>query len=117
MEGYQQSNLILAQKWKDLSIWIFENVLRGMPKSERFSLGADIRRVVWEVQADCVQLALHFGQRRLLLNHVDVQSKVLLSMVELGIAVGAVPEKRIKTIADKISEIGRIVGGLLKVRQ
>lgn len=117
MDGTQQTALILEQKWKDLAVWIFENVLRGMPKSERFTLGADVRRIVWDVEAACIQIALHSGPRRQLLGQVDVQSKVLLSMVELGIAVGAVPERRMKTASERISEIGRIVGGLLKVRQ
>lgn len=71
--------LILQQKWEDLTEYLFSCVLRDMAKSERFTLGADIRSLVWEVQA--------------------------------------IPQKRHEPIAEKLSEIGRIVGGLKKTRQ
>jgi len=117
MDFVQQNSLILEQKWRDLAAWVYESVLRGMPKSEKFTLGADIRSAVWQVESAAVQIALRSGPRRQLLNLIDVQSKVMLSMIELGISLGSIPEKRRKVAADKISEIGRIVGGLLKVRQ
>jgi len=115
MEG-QQGGLILQQKWEDLADYVFSAVLRDMPKQERFTLGADIRACIWQVQAALVQIALHTGPRRQLLNLVDVQAKVLMSMIRLGIRIGAVPRKREEPAAEKLSEIGRIVGGLLKVR-
>lgn len=112
----QHGGLILQQKWEDLADYVFSAVLRDMPKQERFTLGADIRRIVWEVQSALVQIAMHSGPRRQLLNAVDVQSKVLMSMIRLGIRIGAVPQKREAVAAERISEIGRIVGGLLKAR-
>ena len=89
-----EGGLILQQKWEDLSVYLFSCVLRDMPKSERFTLGADIRAVVWEVEAALVQLSLRAGNRWTQLNTVDVQAKVLLAMLRLGVRVGAVPGKR-----------------------
>ena len=109
-----EGGLILQQKWEDLSVYLFSCVLRDMPKSERFTLGADIRAVVWEVEAALVQLSLRAGNRWTLLNTVDVKAKVLLAMVRLGIRVGAIPEKRYEPIAARLVEIGKIVGGLKK---
>ena len=83
-------SLILQQKWEDLSVYLFSCVLRDMPKSERFTLGADIRAVVWEVEAALVQLSLRAGNRWTLLNTVDVKAKILLAMIRLGIRVGAI---------------------------
>ena len=107
-------SLILQQKWEDLSVYLFSCVLRDMPKSERFTLGADIRAVVWEVEAALMQLSLRAGNRWTLLNTVDVKAKVLLAMIRLGIRVGAIPEKRYEPIAARLVEIGKIVGGLKK---
>lgn len=107
-------SLILQQKWEDLTVYLFSCVLRDMPKSERFTLGADIRAVVWEVEAALVQLSLRAGNRWALLNTVDVKAKVLLSMVRLGIRVQAIPEKRYEPLSARLVEIGRIVGGLKK---
>lgn len=116
LEGHQ-GGLVLRQKWEDFAQYLFETVLRDLPKSERFTMGADIRRILWDVQAACVQLSLYSGPRRQLLNAVDVQSKVLESIVKTGIRIKAIPQKRESVVAEKIAEIGRIVGGLLKVRQ
>ena len=46
-----EGGLILQQKWEDLSVYLFSCVLRDMPKNDRFTLGADIRATVWEVEA------------------------------------------------------------------
>jgi len=109
--------LILQQKWEDLSEYVFACVLRDMPKNDRFSLGADIRNLIWEVEAALVELSIRSGNRWSHLNLVDVKAKVLLAMVRLGIRIGAIPERRHEPISQKLVEIGRIVGGLKKTRQ
>ena len=109
--------LILQQKWEDMAAYLFTSVLRGMPKDERFSLGADIRALVWEVEAALVQLSLRAGNRWALLNLVDSKAKVLMAMIRLGIRIGAIPQKRYEPVSEKLVEIGRIVGGLKKNRQ
>jgi len=111
-----QGGLILQQKWEDLTAYLFSCVLRDMPKSDRFSLGADIRALVWEVEAALVQLSLRTGNRWALLNLVDIKAKVLLSMIRLGIKIDAVPQKRYGPVSEMLVEIGRIVGGLKKSR-
>ena len=108
------TSLILQQKWEDLSVYLFSCVLRDMPKNDRFTLGADMRALVWEVEAALVQISLRSGNRWQLLNTVDVQAKVLLSMVRLGIRIGSIPEKRYESVSEKLVEIGRMVGGLKK---
>ena len=112
MEG--ERGLILQQKWEDLSEYIFTAVLRGMPKSERFTLGADIRTLIWQVEEALIQLSLRQGNRWALLNLVDTKAKILLTMIRLGIRIRAIPDKRYETISTRLVEIGKIVGGLKK---
>ena len=62
-----ERGLILQQKWEDLSEYVFASILRDMPKSERFTLGADMRGLIWQVEEALVQLSLqtdsgHCGQ-------------------------------------------------------
>nr|DAY75634.1 MAG TPA: Avd-like protein [Caudoviricetes sp.] len=109
-----ERGLVLQQKWEDLSEYLFACVLRDMPKSERFTLGSDIRATVWEVEAALVQLSLRAGNRWALLNLVDVKAKVLLAMIRLGIRIGAIPQKRYEPLSTRLVEIGKIVGGLKK---
>ena len=109
--------LILQQKWEDLTEYLFSCVLRDMPKNDRFTLGADIRALVWTVQEALVHLSLRAGNRWQLLNTIDTKAKVLLAMIRLGIRIGSIPEKRHEPISGKLVEIGKIVGGLKKRSQ
>lgn len=113
-EPVETGGLILQQKWEDLAVYLFSCVLRNMPKSDRFTMGADIRAVTWEVEAALVQIHLRAGNRWQLLNTVDVQAKVLLAIIRLGIRVGAIPEKRYEPVSARLVEVGKIVGGLKK---
>lgn len=119
MSDYSPDNsngLILKRKWEDLTKYVFSVILRNMPKSERFTLGADMRSLIWEVDAALVQLAIRYGNRWTLLNIVDVKAKTFMSMIRLGIEIGAIPAKRYETVSAKLVEIGKIVGGLKKTR-
>lgn len=109
--------LILQQKWEDLARYIFGTVLRDMPKSDRFTLGQDLRELIWEVEAALIQVGLRYGNRMQLLNLVDVRAKMLMSMLRLGISLGSIPQKRYEPVSAMLTEIGRIVGGLKKYRQ
>lgn len=108
--------LILEQKWEDLAVYMFSCILRDMPKSERFTLGADIRSLIWQVEDVLVQLSLHVGPRYNHLRFVDIKAKTLLTMVRIGIKIGAIPQKREEPVSQRLVEIGKIVGGLLKTR-
>lgn len=108
--------LVLQKKWEDMMKYVFQAILRNMPKSERFTLGSDIRALCWEVENALIQLSMRFGNRWQLLNLVDVKAKTLLAMIRLGIQIGAIAEKRYATVSAMLVEIGKIVGGLKKSR-
>lgn len=108
--------LILQQKWEEVAKYVFQHILRDMPKNDRFTLGADIRSLVWEVEAAAIQLSLRAGNRWQLLNLVDIKAKTLFAMIRLGIQIGAIAQKRYEPISLKLVEIGKIVGGLKKTR-
>lgn len=112
----EEPGLILAQKWEDVAVYMFSCILRDLPKSERYTLGADIRSLLWQVEDVLVQLALRSGSRWNHLNFVDVKAKTLMSMIRVGIKAGVIPQRRHEPVSQKLDEIGRIVGGLKKVR-
>jgi len=112
----EPGKLGVQAKWEDLAEYLYGSVLRDMPKSERFTLGADIRACVWSTHAALVKLSLRAGSRASLLDTVDVQAKALMAMIRLGIKVGAIPSKRQEPVARMLQEIGRMIGGLKKVR-
>lgn len=87
-----------------------------MPKNDRFTLGSNMRSLLWEVESALVQLSLRAGNPWNLLNLVDVKANVLPAMIRLGIRLEAIPEKRYSVVSARLVEIGKIVGGLKKVR-
>ena len=108
--------MIIQQKWESLAAYIFNPILRDLPKSDRFTLGNDIRDIVWKTERVLIKLSLRYGNRYELLNTIDENAKVLLAMIRLGINIGAIPQKRYEPVSTKLVEIGKIVGGLKKVR-
>lgn len=68
MQQSKQPNtggLILQQKWEDMASYIYKSVLRVMPKSERFTLGSDIRQIIWDTEGLIVEVSLNRGSRTL----------------------------------------------------
>lgn len=53
--------LLLQKKWEDMMKYVFQAILRNMPKSERFTLGSDIRALAWEVENALIQLSMRYG--------------------------------------------------------
>ena len=109
-----QPELILQQRWEDLMEYIFPNVLENIAKCERFVLGADIRRIMWDVEGCLIEFSFRYGNRRAQLDFVDINAKKLMAMIRLAIRLGIVPQKRHEEVAKRLAEIGRIVGGLKK---
>ncbi len=114
MADYQKRGLIVKKLWEDMAEYVFTNVLKGMPKDNRFTLGADIRRLIFDTDIKLQYLELHYGNRGALLNDIDVAAKTLMSVIRLGIKVRAIPGRRSEPMAEKLEEIGSYIGGLKK---
>ena len=110
----QTDNFILKEKWEKLSVYIFSNILNSIPNNEKYTLGSDIRCILWDTDGYIVQVASKFGDRKALLEMIDVNAKKLLSMIKLGIDINAIPRKRHEPVSKMLVEIGKIVGGLMK---
>ncbi len=112
--------LILQTKWEDFAKYIYEVVLREIPKSERGGLGKDIRDRMWLIEALIVELGLKHGIDLSILNKIDIKVKVLTRMLMFATevmvnkekSIALIPKKRREPISGMLVEVGRIIGGL-----
>lgn len=112
--GENKAKLILYQKWEDFTNYMYECVLKCIPSNERYTLGSDIRNILWDTNEKIICVASKLGDRAELLKRIDVNIQNLFSMIRLGIRIKAIPNKRYEPIAVMLTEIGRITGGLIK---
>lgn len=106
------SQLKIEQKWIDMIQYAYV-ALRQMPKSERFTLGAEIRTSLWAG----FRLIIRANTRRSRLNllyELDVEIKILLGLIRAGYGMGLFPHKQYERLSILLVELGRMLGGWIK---
>ena len=84
-----------------------------MPKSERFTLAADIKSSMLRMQE--VMIRANKARNRLpLLYDLDVELEVLRSKIRLAMNLGFLPFKKYEIMAASLVEIGKMLGGWIK---
>jgi hypothetical protein len=107
-----QTDLIIQQKWEDMAKYAYI-ALRHMPKSERFTLGTDIRAAIWRGLA--LIMRANFARNKLPLQiDLDHEVKCILAMLRVAHAIRVLPTKKYEVWSGMLVEIGRMVGGWIK---
>jgi len=104
--------LKIAQKWEDMAGYAY-GALRQFPKSERFTLGAELRGCLWRglkliVKANAVKT------KTPLLNELDSEIKTMLALLRVAHGLKIIPPKKYELWAGMLVEIGKMLGGWLK---
>lgn len=114
MTERRKHGLIVKELWEDMAEYVYKYVLRCMPKEDRFTLGEDIRSIIFSVEIKLKHLERRYGNRGVLLNEVDVAAGVLMDLIRLGIRLQSIPKARSEPMAEKLDKIGSYIGGLKK---
>jgi len=105
-------NLKIRQKHEDFMLYAYK-ALRHMPKSERFTLAADIKSSMLRMLE--VMIRANKARNRLpLLYDLDVELEVLRSKIRLAMNLGFLPFKKYEIMAASLVEIGKMLGGWIK---
>lgn len=88
-------------------------VLRHIQKSERFTLGAEIREAVWKGLKLIIKANMAKNKRPYLLE-LDSEVKVLLALIRVAYELKIIPIKKYEIFSGKLVEIGKMLGGWLK---
>ncbi|NDY73997.1 diversity-generating retroelement protein Avd [Desulfobacter hydrogenophilus] len=105
-------SLKIQQKWEDMTVYAYV-ALRQMPKSERFTLGAEIRSKLWSgfqliIKANASRNKMPF------LFEIDVEIKTLLALTRVAYGMKIIPFKQYEHLSVLLVELGKMLGGWMK---
>lgn len=109
----------VVQKYVDMAKYVYI-VLRNFPRSEKYSLAADIRRSLWDAGTALERAGVvpAKSEKLRLLQQADIDLSELKFLVRMGMELEFVPFEKYKNFAGMVTEVGRMLGGWLKfVRQ
>ena len=87
--------------------------LQQFPKSEKFALVADIKRCMNLILERVVEGSKKY-YKKTTLQELDVEVTKLKAYIRLSYKLGFLPIKKYEIWAEKVVEIGKMVGGWIK---
>ena len=104
--------LRILQKWEDMAQYTYIT-LRHIPKSERFTLGAEIRNCIWRGLKLIIKA--NYSKNKLqLLYELDIEIKLLIALLRVGHTLTIIPTKKYSELTKCLVEIGKMPGGWIK---
>jgi hypothetical protein len=105
-------NLKIKQKTEDMIKYGYI-ALRQFPKSEKFSLGMDIKKTMFGMLGSIIRANRNRDKRDDLFA-IDIELEVLRTQVRLAMEMGFLPFAKYEIWAGHLAEIGRMLGGWVK---
>ena len=104
--------LVVQQKLEDM-IGYGLVVLRQLPKTERYVLGADLRAAMYRLLRLVVACNRRY-YKKTALTEIDIELAVLQSLVRIARDLKLVPFRQYEHWSRMLVEIGRLVGGWIQ---
>lgn len=105
--------LKIQQKWEDMAQYMYV-VLRHIPKSERFTLGAEIRGCLWRGLRLIIRANATRKDRMWYLYELDAEIKVLQGLLRTGRGLKIIAHQKYETASLLLVELGKMLGGWIK---
>ena len=114
MEKYKSSgNLILIPKLEDYVRYTFQ-ILVKIPRVEKFNIGSELKTSSLKMLVNAHFLNKNRKNGYTYLNNIDALISYNKSMLRILNEEKSITKSNFTTSIDKLSEIGKIVGGLIK---
>ena len=112
------NRLLIYEKINQL-IAYSKNLLNKYPKSERFDLCSDIKNSLYKTLKNVIFAwkTTDTNDKIKALKQIDIEIVFLKSLVRISYSFKYITEKNFAVWSEKLSEIGRMVGGWLKTCQ
>lgn len=107
-----QNDLKILQKCYDMIEYGYA-ALRHFPKSERFTLVADIKQSMYEL----LKLIIRANKRyfkKTTLQDIDIEIEKLRYLIRLSNGLGFLPFKKYEYWSRRLEELGKMLGGWIK---
>ena len=103
-------DLLLLQKWEDFSAWLLGHTSRW-PKSARFTLCRRLQDLALDVSETLVVARYDRGERRVLLDRVNLALERMRILLRLALASGVTSARAFETAMRGVDEAGRMLHG------
>lgn len=112
MDEAKVSELKLEQKITDMMLYAYP-VLQNFPKSEKFALVADIKRIMDTLLERCIEAEKKYTKKTTL-QEMDVCVAKLKVYIRLSHNLRYINDHTYQVWSEKVVEIGKMLGGWLK---
>ena len=115
-QEYRKSDLILIPKFEKYMGYMLEVVLLKLPRTEKYSIGTEYKLIMYETLKDIMYVEKIKKEDRLyFLNKIDCNLNTQRILLRIMYKYKWINEKQFKYVmTELISEIGKILGGLIK---
>lgn len=105
-------DLKIKQKCEDMIEYGYI-ALRQFPKSEKFTLAAEIKNAMWRLLR-CIIVCNRRYYKKNSLQEVDVELDTLRSEIRMAHRLGFLPFKKYEVWSRLLDELGKMIGGWFK---
>lgn len=114
MEPKKENELKLIPFYEEYMLYIIP-LLNYLPRTEKFSIGTDFKQVMYSCLEDILFInKLENSKRLLYLNRIDAKLNTQRIMLRVMKKFQWIDIKKFNTAMEKIYELGKILGGLIK---
>ncbi len=108
----EQPGLKILEKAEDMAEYAYI-ALRNYPKSEKYTLAADTRRALFRL-ISLILRANRVRNKLPVLAEIDAELDLLRTLVRMGHRLGFLPFKKYRLLAEKLAELGMMLGGWMR---
>lgn len=102
----------MHQKVYDTTVYAYERI-QQYPKSEKYALGTDTKQCLHTMLRLCRAIE-NKTYKKTTLQELDVEKGLLQDLIRLAFDNHFITIKSYEFWSEKVSEIGRIIGGMIK---
>lgn len=114
IKNSEKDVLQLIPKTQNYIEYIIDIIIK-LPRTEKFNLGNEYKSNVYQMMSHIMYLTKIESSRKLeLLNQIDCQLNIQRIYLRIMYKYHWINEKKFKVAIEKIGEIGRILGGIIK---
>ncbi len=105
-------NLAIFEKTYELILWLYPTVNK-FPKSQRFVLGQHIENAILKILQEIIQTNQEIN-KVIYLKQISVDLDKLRILIRLSKDLKFISVKQYQFAAEKVNEIGKMLGGWIK---
>lgn len=111
----EKQELILIPKYQKYMEYMLQVIMK-LPRTEKFNIGNEFKMIMYKMLENILYISkLEISKRLYYLNLIDAELNTQRVMIRIMTKNKWIDEKKYKVSMEMLYEIGKILGGLIKV--